>query len=227
VPDTRASPNAGAGPVVISDLLIANLETRRFASLRPSLPIGRKFRFDMNSGAASTPMVAPEGACRSRDGCRSSKRRGAVALVREQPPHRSSSDCWKRTDAAALSHRSGMAALSSKESRGAHVSAAAAAAGVPQPGRVLFTWPAGYSAPSHWRRPARAPAAATAIGSPGTRSSGLGPSRQSRCAKGSGQFPVRRYSREAPGGRRGTLRARGRSSPNPAATCGLTGGLPH
>jgi hypothetical protein len=88
----------GGAPVAPKDTHLANLGTRRFASLRPSLPIGRKFRFDMNSGAASTPMVAPEGACRSRDRCRSSKRRGAVALVREQPPRRRRPGCSYRRD---------------------------------------------------------------------------------------------------------------------------------
>ena len=49
------------------------------------------------------------------------------------------------------------------------------------------------------RRTARPSAAMTAIGSPGTRSPGVGPSRGSRCVERSGQFPVRRDSREADG----------------------------
>ena len=51
----------------------------------------------MNSGAASTPTVGPEGACRSRHLCRPSKRRGAV--LTKQLPRRLSADCWKRTHA--------------------------------------------------------------------------------------------------------------------------------
>jgi hypothetical protein len=62
-------------------LLVANLETRRIVSLRPSAPIVRELRFGMNSGAMSTPTVAPEGASRSRQQCRSGKHAGPVAGV--------------------------------------------------------------------------------------------------------------------------------------------------
>jgi len=57
--------------------LLANLKTGLPSALRPSLPIGREFRFGMTSGATSTPTARPEGACRSRHLCRSSKRPGA------------------------------------------------------------------------------------------------------------------------------------------------------
>jgi len=64
--------------------------SRRVASsaIRPRLKIGSELRFCMNSGAASTPTVRPEGACRSRHLCPSSKRHGAVAVLTKQPPRR-------------------------------------------------------------------------------------------------------------------------------------------
>jgi hypothetical protein len=99
----RVSTNAGPGPE--PDPEPARRQSRDPAFRQPPAVVADRpeVRFDMNSGAASTPMVAPEGACRSHHRCRSSTRRGAVARVREQPRHRSSSDCWKRTKPAASS----------------------------------------------------------------------------------------------------------------------------
>ena len=94
--DRRPKVKASLDPRVIADLPFANLETRRVVG-DPAAVAGRpELRFGMNSGAASTPTVRPEGACRSRHLCRPSKRPGAVAVLTEQRPRRRRPGCSLR-----------------------------------------------------------------------------------------------------------------------------------